>query len=61
MSFDIRGHGITFEQDEGGWDIATCVCGWSGPPCPDKEIAADFWGAHLLEAAGFVIRPEAAS
>lgn len=30
-----------------GWDWAECACGWFGPPCPDKEIAAEFWADHL--------------
>ena len=41
-------HSLTLQQDDDGWDIAECSCGWVGPPCPDKEIAAEFWGQHLL-------------
>ncbi len=42
-------HDLTFEINEDGWDCATCDCGWTSPPCPDIETAADSWGDHKQE------------
>jgi hypothetical protein len=35
-------------HDEDGWDVATCDCGWVGPPCPDRETAAEFYAEHRV-------------
>lgn len=43
-------HAIELTQDDDGWDIAQCGCGWVSPPCPDPDIAAGFWGDHLTAA-----------
>jgi hypothetical protein len=42
---------LNLEQDEDGWDFASCACGWFSPPCPDVETAADFYGDHRAGAA----------
>ena len=42
-------HDLTLDQDQEGWDFAACDCGWTSPPCPETEIAAQFWGEHKQE------------
>lgn len=42
-------HYLNLEQDEEGWDYASCACGWVGPPCPDSETASEFYAEHRLE------------
>lgn len=44
-------HTMEFDQDEDGWDIVRCDCGWVSPPCPGKEEAAGFWGDHRATRA----------
>lgn len=44
-------HDVEFEVDEFGWDYARCTCGWVSPPCPEKAIAADFYGDHRAEVS----------
>ena len=46
----MSGHGISFDEDPGGWVITRCECGWFSPGCPDEETAADVWGGHIVEA-----------
>lgn len=43
-------HEVTLEVDGEGWHVATCECGWSGPPCPDSETASEFYGDHRAGA-----------
>ena len=40
-------HGLTLCSDLDGWDYAECDCGWVGPPCPDRSIAAEFYAEHI--------------
>lgn len=47
----LTSHTLTLDQDEGGWDVPTCSCGWVGPPCPDTEIAAEFYTDHRMAVA----------
>lgn len=42
------GHCLTLDHDDDGWSISTCACGWVSPPCPDVEIAAEFYADHRL-------------
>lgn len=42
-------HGLTLDEDEDGWNISTCECGWESPPCPDAEIAAEFFADHYAD------------
>lgn len=46
MSNDDMDHGLTLTEDDDGWAVAECGCGWISPPCPDDETAAGFWGDH---------------
>lgn len=39
-------HMLELTQDDDGWDIAKCDCGWVSPPCPDSATAAEFWADH---------------
>lgn len=41
-------HGLELDQDDEGWDVAFCMCGWTSPPVPGKEIAAECWADHRL-------------
>jgi hypothetical protein len=43
---------LTLTDDGDGWAVAKCACGWVGPPCPDEEIAAEFYTDHRLQTAG---------
>ena len=43
-------HSLTLTDDGDGWDVAECSCGWVSPPCPDTEIAAEFYADHLVSA-----------
>ena len=40
-------HAIELTQDDDGWDMSRCDCGWVSPPCPDPDTAAGFWGDQL--------------
>lgn len=42
-------HALEDFDEDNGFDVAVCDCGWVGPPCPDKITAANFWGQHLLQ------------
>jgi hypothetical protein len=42
-------HGLAFLEDDLGFDVAQCDCGWIGPPCPDCATAAEFYFDHLAE------------
>lgn len=35
--------------DIGGWEYATCACGWRSPPCPSINEAGNAWAQHMLE------------
>lgn len=37
-------------QDPGGWDVATCTCGWFTPGCPDVDTAFEVLCAHINDA-----------
>lgn len=41
-------HGLNLKTDPEGWDYAECDCEWQGPPCPDRDTAAEFWADHML-------------
>lgn len=38
--------GATLREDRDGWPFVKCDCGWKSPPCPDTEVAMDFYGDH---------------
>lgn len=38
-------------QDDDGWWVAECGCGWVTPACPDLNTAAEVWGGHLVDEA----------
>lgn len=38
------------EQDEEGWYVPSCACGWKWAPCPDIETAVDVLMEHAYEA-----------
>lgn len=40
-------HSLTLTEDDIGFDIAVCACGWTGPPVPDQEIAGDSFAQHV--------------
>lgn len=40
-------HGLTFEVDEIGFDVASCDCGWVSPPSDGRDIAAEFYADHI--------------
>lgn len=44
-------HTLTLREDDGGWPYAACDCGWTSPPVPDNEIAAEVWADHKLRVA----------
>ncbi len=39
-------HGVSIEEDDLGFYLPSCDCGWVGFPCPDRETAADVYGDH---------------
>lgn len=44
-------HTLTLTQDDDGWPFAACDCGWTSPPVPDNEIAAEIWHDHKMTVA----------
>ena len=44
----MSSHDLMFDQDDDGWDIGSCSCGYDTPPVPYKEIAAEIWCEHVL-------------
>jgi hypothetical protein len=42
-------HVSSFDEDEDGWPIVTCSCGFTFGPVPDAETAADVWGDHCSD------------
>lgn len=40
-----------FEEDEDGWWVAECACGWITPPVPGADDAADMYGDHRAAEA----------
>jgi len=47
----MTGHGCYFDEDDMGFYMARCACGWLSPPVPDKEDAADAYGDHRASTA----------
>jgi hypothetical protein len=48
-------HGIDrLAEDDAGWWMASCECGWVSPACPDKATATEVYGDHLLDERPFV-------
>lgn len=43
-------HVSTIEEDDDGWYIIRCSCGFGFGPVPGAETAADVWGDHKVEA-----------
>jgi hypothetical protein len=43
-------HFISLTEDDDGWRLAECSCGWVTPPMPDHDEAAQMWGEHLHAA-----------
>lgn len=43
-------HGFESNEDDEGWTLAACVCGWTGGPFPGIEDAADWYGDHCYAA-----------
>lgn len=41
------GHVSTWTEDEDGWPVIVCSCGWTAQSMPDAETAADAWGDHM--------------
>lgn len=53
-------HLLTLDQDDDGWDVAECSCGWRiSAGVPGADIAAEFWHEHV-EADAEAIRMLAA-
>lgn len=44
-------HLTNFEENDEGWWIARCSCGWECDCLPDAETAADCGGDHRVECA----------
>jgi len=44
-------HISSFDEDDDGWPIVRCSCGFQFGPVPDMETAADVWGDHQYEVA----------
>lgn len=36
----------SFYEDDDGWHVITCRCGWSVEGLPDSETAMDVYGEH---------------
>lgn len=49
MTIPANVHGYRQMEDDMGFFIPSCGCGWVGPPCPDEETATDFYGDHRGE------------
>lgn len=50
---DVSNHFLDAIVDaEDGFYQPRCACGWLGPPGPDHEDAANFWGQHLVAQIG---------
>lgn len=47
-------HTLTLDEDDGGWPYARCDCGWTSPPVPDNEIAAEVWADHKMAMVAMV-------
>jgi len=42
-------HSLMLDQDDDGWDVAECSCGWRIPEgVPGADIAAEFWHDHVV-------------
>jgi hypothetical protein len=48
------------EQDDLGFYVAVCACGWRLPACPDEGIAADGLMQHAYEAGILTAQKEPA-
>lgn len=42
---------VNLYEDDDGWWVSECGCGWFSPPCPDLNTAAEVWGGHLIDEA----------
>lgn len=39
-----------FHEDDDGWFVVACACGWDTDPMPNAETAADVFGDHCYSA-----------
>lgn len=44
----MSSHDLTFDQDDDGWDIGSCSCGYDTSPVPGVETAAEIWCGHVI-------------